>query len=89
MGRNDSWLIYKNAFSFFGVTLLLTNLLFSFGVIVSPFNTSAELVGGRLMLNNEASYSLYSGVYFSIADFHSADPNVARRESQLLFSKKI
>ena len=87
MGRNDSWLIYKNAFSFFGVTLLLTNLLFSFGVIVSPFNRPDELVGGHLMLNNELSYNLCSGVYFSIPD--SQESSVVRPESRLLFSKKI
>ena len=86
MGRNDSRLIYKNAFSFFGVALLLTNLLFSFGVIVSPFNRPTELVGGHLMLNNELSYNLCSGVYFSIPD---QDLSVSRPESRLLFSKKI
>jgi hypothetical protein len=87
VGRNDSWLIYKNAFIFFGVTLLLTNLLFSFGVIVSPFNRPTELIGGQSMLNNELSYNLCNGVYFSIPD--QQESSVSRLESRLLFSKKI
>ena len=87
MGRNDSWLIYKNAFNFFGVTLLLTNLLFSFGVMVSPFNRPTELISGRLMLNDEFSYDLRSGVYFFIDG--SRDLDVSHQESRLLFSKKI
>ena len=97
MGRNDSRLIYKNAFNFFGVALLLTNLLFSFGVISNSFsiekdyafNQYDELTTGYSMLNNDFSNDLRSGLYFSTSYLRLEEINVSHQESRLLFSKKI
>jgi len=97
VGRNDSSLIYKNAFNFFGVALLLTNLLFSFGVISNSFsiekdyafNQYDELTTGYSMLNNDFSNDLRSGLYFSTSYLRLEEINVSHQESRLLFSKKI
>ena len=50
MGRNDSNLIYRNAFRFFGVTLLLTKLLFSFGIATNSFDIENELMKQKIKL---------------------------------------
>ena len=92
MGRNDSKLIYRNAFRIFGVTLLLTKLLFSFGIATNSFDIENELMmSGYSMLNENFDNQLNKETHFSYVEdvIRVSKLSVSRQERSLLYSKKI
>lgn len=100
MGRNDSKLIYRSAFRFFGVALLLTKLLFSFGIATNSLNVENELIenysydmlSGYSMLNKRFENQLYSDIRFSYMEvdvIRVSKLSVSHQEQPSLYSKKI
>jgi hypothetical protein len=99
VGRNDSKLIYRNAFRIFGVTLLLTKLLFSFGIATNSFDIenelmksySCDILSGYSMLNENFDNQLNKETHFSYVEdvIRVSKLSVSRQERSLLYSKKI